>query len=211
LDVVVIGMVADVAGWPDQGSSEPVPVYLPVGHRHRSSALALFVRRAGDAGPLVEQVRTTLQRAVPDTGFLSVRTLEQEFHDRSAPPAFFSRVLGVLGFIVFSVAMGGLYGLMSYLATMRRREIGIRKALGARAITICRMLARETSPMLMAGVVIGTLGGLLVGSLFVRGDFRLFDPTAIAAVAGFLYTAGLIGAIAPYVPTIRALTDSLRD
>jgi predicted permease len=211
LEVVVIGVVPDVAPWRGRDAGEALTAYLPLAHRRPGSDLALLARHDGEAGPLAEAIRTTLQQAVPDTGFLAVRTLEQEFHERSAPPASLARVLGVLGLIVFVVAMGGLYGLMSYLATMRRREIGIRKALGARAVTICRMLARETSPMLMAGVVIGTLGGLLVGSLFVRGDFRLLDPTAIAAVAGFLYAAGLVGAIAPYVPTIRALTDSLRD
>ena len=211
LEVVVIGVVSDISAWPDQGSSDPAAVYLPLSHRNRGSRLALFARREGDAGPLAEAMRTTLQRAVPDTGFLSVRTLEQEFHERSAAPAFIPRVLGVLGLMVFVVAMGGLYGLMSYLATFRRREIGIRKALGARAMVLCRMLVRESSPMLLGGVGLGIAGGLLVGSLFVRGNFRLLDPVAIVTVASFLYAAGLAGAVAPYVPTIRAVTDRLRD
>jgi predicted permease len=211
LEVVVIGVVPDFAPRRGRDLDDLLAVYLPLAHRRPDSALALIARHDGDAGRLAEQIRTTLQRAVPDTGFLSVSTLEQEFHERWAPPASIPRVLGVLGLIVFVVAMGGLYGLMSYLAAMRRREIGIRKALGATAMTLCRMLARETSPMLLAGIVIGILGGLLVGTLFVRGDFRLLDPVAIVTVAGFLYAAGLVGAIAPYVPTIRALTDSLRD
>jgi putative ABC transport system permease protein len=114
--------------------------------------------------------------------------------------------------IVFVVAMGGLYGLMSYLATMRRREMGIRKALGATSMALCRMLVRESSSMLGAGVGLGLLGGLMIGSFFVRNsNFRLLDPVAIAGVAVFLYAAGLVGAMAPYVRTMREVTARLRD
>jgi hypothetical protein len=54
-----------------------------------------------------------------------------------------------------------------------------------------------------------TAGGLLVGSLFVRGNVRLLDPAAIATEGGFRFVAGLVGAIAPYVLTIRACDSSL--
>lgn len=209
----VIGVVTDVEVRPGRSVDEPRAVYLPLAHRNRRSNVALVARSVTDAGPLADQLRTSLQHAVPDTGFLSVRTLEQEFYERTAPPPSLPRVFGVLGFIVFAVAIGGLYGLMSYLAAMRRREMGIRKALGATTLALCRMLAHESSRMLIAGVVIGIVGGLFLGSLWIRpgSTFRLLDPVAIFSVAGFLYLAGLVGAIAPFVRTMRARTVSLKD
>ena len=124
-----------------------------------------------------------------------------------------ARILVVLGLIVFLVAMGGLYGLMSYLAAMRQREIGIRKALGATTAALCRMLAHESSRMLVTGIALGVLGGLCLGSFWVRPGttFRLIDPVAIATVGCGLYLAGLFGAIAPFVRTMREATVRLKD
>src|SRR5690606_25527461 len=100
-------------------------------------------------------------------GLLSVRTLQAELYERSAPPSFYPRVLTALGLLVFIVAMGGLYGLMSYLAVMRRREIGIRRALGATSLTLCRMLTHETSTVLLIGLGLGLVTAVAIGMLFV--------------------------------------------
>jgi ABC-type antimicrobial peptide transport system permease subunit len=187
-------------------------LYLPFTHRPAASGVAVVTLGEGDADRRLDLFRSSLQRAFPDTGFRSVRTMRQEIVERSAAPASMGRVIGLLGLIVFVVAMGGLYGLMSYLATMRRREMGIRKALGATSGALCRMLVRESSPMLGAGVGLGVVAGLMIGSLFVRSpNFRLLDPVAIGGVATFLYAAGLVGAIAPYLRTLREVTARLRD
>jgi len=221
LDVLVIGVVADAAGLSGARESTPEDVYLPFAHRPNdvgvalrpnTSSLALVTIGDGDADRRLDLFRSVLQQAFPDTGFVSIRTLRQEIAQRSAAPVSIGRVIGVLGLIVFIVAMGGLYGLMSYLATMRRREIGIRKALGATSAALCKMLVRESAPMLGAGVGLGLIAGLMIGSLFVRSpNFRLLDPVAIAGVAVFLYAAGLVGAIAPYVRTLREVGARLRD
>ena len=220
LEALVIGVVADSPGTPSVRETRQ-DVYLPFTHspddgplaRHSdTSRAALVILGDGDANHRLDLFRSSLQRAFPDTGFVSVRTLRQEILERSRPPASTARVIGLLGLIVFVVAMGGLYGLMSYLATMRRREMGIRRALGASGMALARMLVRESSPMLGAGIGLGLLGGLMIGSFFVRSpNFRLLDPVAIAGVAVFLYAAGLVGATAPYVRTVRQAALRLRD
>jgi predicted permease len=211
MEAVVIGVVSDVEARSESVTDEPRDVYLPFAHTPDRSPTALFVRGDEDAGALAERLREPLQQALPATGFLAVKSLAQDLADRAAPPPFVPRVIGVLGAIVFVVAVGGLYGLTSYLATMRGREMGIRKALGATTMRLCGMLAREHSFMLLSGVVIGIIGGLFAGSYFLTPgtSFRLFDPVAITSVAGFLYVAGLICAIAPFVPAMFERTVRL--
>ena len=221
LEILVIGVVTDSPWRSGARATRREDVYLPFAHRPDDlafsrrldiSGAALITLGDGDADRRLDLFRSSLQRAFPDTGFVSVRTTRQEMAERLAPPTPIARVVGVLGLIVFVVAMGGLYGLMSYLATMRRREMGIRKALGATSMALCRMLVRESTPMLGAGVGIGLLGGLMIGSFFVRSsNFRLLDPVAIAGVAAFLYAVGLVGATAPYLRTLREVTARLRD
>ena len=96
-----------------------------------------------------------LRDALPDVAFLSVRSVYRDLQERDAPGRALSEVLWVLGLIVFTVAMGGLCGLMAYSAASRRREFGIRKALGATTPLLCRMLARENSRVLLGGVGLG--------------------------------------------------------
>ena len=213
LELVVIGEAADVESDGLRRGPETPDVYLPLSHRDERSRVGLLASGVRGNAPLGQLLEASLQRALPETALLSVRSLEQELYERFAPPPFIPRILAVLGLIVFVVAIGGLYGLMSYLATARRREIGIRKALGATTAMLCRMLAGESSRILVAGVAIGILGGLFLGALFLSRveAFRLFDPVAIFAVAGALYVAGLIGAIAPFVRAMRDRTVQLRN
>ena len=212
LEVVVIGVVADAVDSTDERAPGLGEIFLPFTQRPPTSGLALAAVVEGDAERRLESFRSTLQRAFPDTGLVSVRTMRQEILQKSQPPPGLVGIIGLLGSIVFVVAMGGLYGLMSYLATMRRREIGIRKALGATGMTLSRMLVRESSPTLGAGIGIGLLVGLTLTSLFVRDmTFRMLDPVAIGGVGAFLYTAGLLGAIAPYTGALRERHVHLKD
>jgi ABC-type antimicrobial peptide transport system permease subunit len=119
----------------------------------------------------------------------------------------------VFGLIVFTVAMGGLYGLMAYLAVMRQREFGIRKALGATMVLLCWMLARETSKTLLVGVTLGIGGGVMIGVFLSRPgmNLRLFDPVALFGVASGLYLSGLVGAVLPYLKGMYASSVRLSE
>ena len=210
-ELTVIGEVEDVAfreSWSDTGD-----VYVPLSQRS-GGVLGLVVHVDPARGRAIppDVLESSLQRAFPDVGLTSVRTLDAELHERSAPSSFIPRVLGALGLLVFIVAMGGLYGLMSYLAVMRRREMGIRRALGATSLTLCRMLTRETSTVLLIGLGLGLVTAVAIGMLFVteHTPFRPFDPVAIATVIPTLYVAGLIAAVVPFIPAMRARTLDLQ-
>ncbi len=214
LEALVIGVVSDgevESGSHDRGA-EPRDVYLPITFRPRGKSVALLMRADHDAGVLADRLRLSLQQALPDVGFLSIQSLAQNLYERHAPPPYLTRIFWTLGLLVFAVAIGGLYALMSYLAAMRRREFGVRKALGATTATLCRMLVRESSRVLVPGALVGIAGGLLLGSFLVgHTTFRLVDPAAIVAVAGFIYVTGLACAIAPFVRTMLERNVALRE
>jgi predicted permease len=110
---------------------------------------------------------------------------------------------GFFGALAALLAMVGLYGVMSYMITRRRSEIGIRVALGANRGQVVLMVMREATRMLVVGVVVGTMLSLIAG----RGAESLLfglkphDPLTIAASV-FLLAA--IAGLASFVPARRA-------
>lgn len=209
---VVIGVTTDIP--PTSGERlEPRDIYLPVAHRPSWQSVGIVARASDDGVQLAARVRDAYRAQLPDTGFLHVRSMRQDLDDRLSAASFWARTYGVLGLLVAIVAMGGLYGLSAHLAILRRREIGIRKALGATTTMLCRMLHHEHSRMLARGVGIGCAGGLFLASLLLRyfRTLQLWDPASLVLVAGTLYLAGLIGALAPFVGTMRDATVSLKD
>lgn len=212
IDALVIGIVADAELDPGSQRTEPLDVYLPMAFRPEHTTVALLARADQDATVLAERLRTTLQQALPDTAFLSIQSLAQDRYERYAPPSDLIRILSALGALVFVVAIGGLYGLTSYLATMRRREVSVRKALGATTARLCFMLARESSRVLLPGAGIGIALGLCFGSFLVGNTtFRLIDPVAIGSVTGFIYLTGLTCTLAPYLRAMLERNVGLRE
>jgi ABC-type antimicrobial peptide transport system permease subunit len=97
----------------------------------------------------------------------------------------------------------GLYGVMSYMVSRRRVEIGIRMALGADPRNVVRMVLNESGLLLLAGIVLGA--GLAVGASRWAASLLYgldpWDPTSLALAAGAL---GLVSLLAAWIPARRA-------
>jgi hypothetical protein len=213
-DFVVIGEVSNAAADDaNLAGYSPRDVYLPFEHLPTSSRIGLLLRSARPADMTADYLAASLQSALPDVAFLSIASLDRDRQERNRPDTALSGLLWVLGAIVFVVAMGGLYGLMAYLAAMRQREFGIRKALGATLPLLCRMLAKETSRVVAPGIALGIVFGVMLGLLFTRRNvpLHLLDPMAIVLVPAGLYVSGVIGAILPYLRSIRSVNVRLRE
>ena len=110
---------------------------------------------------------------------------------------------GFFGLLAALLGMLGLYGVVSYIVTQRRNEIGIRVALGASRAQVVRMVMREAGWMLAVGVAIGAALSLASGR---AAESLLFgikpdDPLTLATAAGLL---AIIGALASFLPAHRA-------
>ena len=118
------------------------------------------------------------------------------------------------GALAALIATIGLYGVMSYTVARRRNEIGIRMALGADRRDVVRMVMREASLLLAAGVVVGTALAVAAARTAATLLFGLHpgDPATLAMAAGGL---GAIAMLASYLPALRAArlepTEALRE
>ncbi len=105
-------------------------------------------------------------------------------------------------------AVAGIYGLMAYLAALRRREIAIRMALGATGVNIVQLMTRETLVVVLAGIVIGLAASRAFASVLQPMLFNTSATSPVTAlvtatvvlVATFVATAGPIGRVAKLAP-----------
>jgi putative ABC transport system permease protein len=111
---------------------------------------------------------------------------------------------GAMGFLGFAIALVGIYGIVSYGASQRTREIGIRMALGAAPRTILLVILRQGVLLVLAGMAVGLLGAGALTRVLQRflPHVSGADPLTFAASAAFI---GLIALLACYLPAHRAV------
>lgn len=204
-EIVGIARNASYTAW---GEPPQNCVYLPLRQSY-SDAMNLVVRSERDPGQILNAVRGEIQGAAPQIligGPLSGR----EIIDRGLFQARLGvGLLSAFGFLALGLAGIGLYGVMAYSVTQRRREIGLRMALGAAAFGVLRMVLTQGLLLVIAGVTIGLCGALVVGRLLRSMLFGVSetDPVTVLAAATILFLAALL---ATFLPARRASrTDPL--
>jgi hypothetical protein len=168
----------------------------------RSPAFMIRSTRAASAS-LVQEVGRAVWSVNGDLPLASVRT-QREVYDKSLARTSFALVmLAIAGSMALLLGVAGIYGVISFAVAQRRREIGIRVAVGARPAQVTQMFLRQGLLLALSGAFIGLIGAAalmrLMGSLLFGVSAR--DPLTFGGVA-----IGLIGAalLACYVPAARA-------
>ena len=199
--LTIVGIVGEVKyrGLPDNPTRDP-DLYFPF--QDRNQQISLVIRSAVDASSLVAPVRQVIRDINPNIPVFSVATLQDMVADQTAQSRFITWLMGGFGGVALLLAAVGIYGVMSYLVLQRRREVGIRMALGATPREIVRLVVSGGAVLIALGVVIGTVAALLLqtvaATMFYGVTVR--DGASLIAI-GLL---ALVGLAACYVPAIRA-------
>ena len=148
----VVGVVADSR---ERGPMSPVQPTLYVAHaQFPVGAVAVAIRTAG-GGPGVPALRAALADLDPDVPMFRVRTMAQLASSTVAQPRLLMLLMSVFGVAAIGVAAMGLYGVLAQAVEARRKEIGIRRAIGATVGDVVRMIARDTMQLVVAGLGLG--------------------------------------------------------
>jgi putative ABC transport system permease protein len=152
---------------------------------------------------LVPQIRAALASIDPELPLYSVETMkdriDESLIDRRTP-----MVLAVLfGAVALFLAAIGLYGVLAYQVAQRRKEIGIRMALGSEPRLIFGLVLREGVTVVLAGLAIGAGGAFALRRTMQTQLYEIgaLDPTVFVLVAAVL---GGVAALASYLPARRA-------
>jgi len=180
----VIGVTSDVANT-DRTEVPPARVWLPLDANARRFA---YVVRATEPAALSGQVRTVVATQALAVPIEYLTTFDAALAEAASSDYV---VIGMLaGFAVLALVLAstGLFGVVSYAVAQRTAEFGTRMALGARAVDVVRLVARESAVMLAIGLAIGLGGGIGVASTMNSVLFGLSpaDPLTLGAVVALL-------------------------
>lgn len=189
--------------WMDADENEdPEGVYVPLAQA-APTEVSLAVRVRGDPSAFAEPIRRLVAELLPGVPLTDVRTMPQLIRDRTQTYRRNGPLFIWLGTAALILAVGGLYMVVSYLATIRMDELGIRAALGA---TRQRLVSRAVLwgvPSLAAGIPAGLALGLWLTRGFQRFMFEVDPWSPGVAAAGYLVLA-VTAAAASLVPALRA-------
>jgi putative ABC transport system permease protein len=166
--------------------------------------LSFVVRTDGDPHALIPQVRAAATRADSGAGIDSIAPLEDLMSEALAAPRFYAALLGVFAGVAALLAAIGVYGVLAFLVQHRRREFGVRLALGASPSSVLWGVLRGAIALSMVGVAVGISGAaaasrLLSGMLF--GITALDRWTYVVVAATFT----VVAVFACYIPARRAI------
>ena len=112
-------------------------------------------------------------------------------------------LLGVFGFLALGLASIGLYGIMAYAANQRRREIGIRMALGAGQSSVLSLILRQGMTLVISGVGLGLILSVLLGRALSKFPYGV-GPGDLPSLAGASLVLLFVAMVACYLPARRA-------
>jgi predicted permease len=178
--------------------------YVPIAQQYKSLR-ALQVRTAGDPASLAPLVAREIRALDPDLPMFDVITMERMIQGPNGffllrMGALFGGALGIMGLVL---ALVGVYGVVSYAASQRTQEIGVRMALGAGRSEIVRLVLGRGLVLIAIGVGVGLVAALAVSRLLTNFLFGV-SPVDPATFIGVPLVLGVMALAASYVPAFRA-------
>lgn len=175
-----------------RGTQRP-EMYVPLEQSAENARMILGIRpRAGSTVPIAT-IRNVLLRNAPDLDYVDIRPLQRVIDPAERPWRLGAMMFCALGAVAAMVAGIGLFSVVGYLVAQRRREIGIRLALGAQSSSVLRLMMSSGLRVALAGEAIGVVVALAFGRFLDPLLFKTsaHDPLTIggAAVAMFLIAA----------------------
>ena len=199
--IEIVGVVRD-AKYNSVRDDAPATMYVPY-TQSAVGGMAFEVRTAGEPTSAVGAIREAVRQVDPNVPLMNVSTQMEQIEARFSQERLFAQAYALFGGLALLVAAVGLFGVMSYSVARRINEIGVRMALGAQRFDVVRMIMRESSVLVGAGVVIGIGAALASGRLVATLLFGL-QPSDTGTIALAVAVLLAVSALAGYLPARRA-------
>ena len=197
----IVGVVK-TSNYSTLGEAPQPCLYLPMRQNPGTDAI-LYVRTTRDPALVLESVQSQIRDTDPKVEITDIRTGAKIMDQVLWNARMVLGMLGVFGLLALALASVGLYGILAYTVSGRRREIGVRMALGASRASVLRLVLRQGMMLVFIGAGIGLVLALFIGRAFSRMLFGLSpaDPLSLAGAAAALI---LVAMVACYLPAQAA-------
>jgi putative ABC transport system permease protein len=200
----VIGVVRDIRNTSLRDETEPA-IYFATG-QFPARKMNLVVRGRGDPAQLTAIIRDEVRHLDPTLPLGDVKPMSRVLAAVVDPPRFVMMLMSAFAILALTLAAVGIYGMLSYGVSHRRREFGIRLALGARPAGVMRLILREGLTLVVAGCTIG-IAGMFVAGRSLSGFLFEVKPWDAATLAVVLAVVVAVATLACLVPGRRASAE----
>jgi predicted permease len=195
----IVGVVADEK-FHGLAESSPIGAYTPLSQTPSANgAGVLLVRTTGNPSSLATTVTSVIHQIDPGLAVFAVEPLHDTMTRSIGQRRFTMLLLALFAFVALLLAAIGIHGVLSYGVSQRRREIGIRMALGARRPDLVALVVRQGLILTLIGLVVGFLGAIAFTRLLSTQLFGITagDPLTLGAVAVLLALVALAATVSP--------------
>ncbi|MEJ2335669.1 MAG: ABC transporter permease [Gemmatimonadales bacterium] len=198
----VVGVAANTGVSGTSTTAQRPMVYFPV-YQNDDRALGYLVESDMPPESLSEAVRAEVKAVDPDIPAYSIRPLTDIVDESLGGDTIMAKIMSAVAAIALVLALAGVYGVMGYSVAQRRRELGIRMALGAQDGDVVRMILRQGTILAVIGTAfgVGLAFGVARGVSFFLYGVSAFEPATYGIMAAALLIAALV---ATFFPARRA-------
>jgi putative ABC transport system permease protein len=208
----VVGIVPDVRAY-DLESSEPdymkgtayVP-YTPLAtleDGRMPAEMTIAVRTNSDDSEAGHMLRNTLVAASPNIPISEVKTMKAVVSDAASTPASTTLLFVLFAGVALVLGMVGIYGVLAFLVSRRKREMGVRMALGAQRSDVLLLILKEGARFALIGIALGLTGAFLLARVLASELYGI-SPTDSITYASVAVLVALVTMAACYIPARRA-------
>jgi predicted permease len=210
--IEVVGIVPDLIT--NVSALEPLVLYMPMAQRGPNTSRRLVLRANGDPSVAIREVLTTLKHLDPVITAPALSTIDDQFRRQMGSQRFGAAVMGALGIVATILTLLGTYVLAQSMTVIRKREMGIRAALGATRRQLSASVLRESVVLVGSGLMVG-LGLARLGVGMIRSflfQVQPLDLLTLASVAVMMLVLALVVSLHPAINATRVdLATLLKD
>jgi predicted permease len=201
-DMEIIGVVKNIK-YENLRDDIPAQAFVPYYGSHFMGSMTVYLRTAVDPNQSMPAVRAKIRELDSNLPIYDMRTTEVQINNSLTTERMIASLSTVFGFLATLLAAIGLYGVMAYTVAQRKREIGIRMALGADRKRVIWLVMSDVLLLVAIGIGVGVPASLALMRIVRSQLFGLtaHDPLTLAlAIAGL----ALVACAAGYIPALRA-------
>ncbi|HEX6823672.1 MAG TPA: ABC transporter permease [Candidatus Sulfotelmatobacter sp.] len=209
----VVGVINDVRAYDLQHNTPEFmrgTIYVPYGPKATleggrvPAEMTMVVQTGADEGQVSAMLHRTVAGLSADVPVTEVKTMRSVISEAVATPASTTFLFSSFAGVALILGIVGIYGVLSFLVSKRRKEIGLRMALGARRSDILLLVMKEGATFAIVGIALGAAGATLLAKLLATQLYGV-SPMDTVTYAGVAALVSLVTMGACYVPARRAL------
>jgi predicted permease len=213
MPIEIVGLVKDTKAWAIREDTRP-QIFFPYLQATQIEGVTVYVRTDGAPDAVMQSIRRSLLEVDPQLAINRVSTLDERVETSVTNERLIASLSATLSTMATLLSLVGLYGVMAYMVTRRTREIGIRMALGARAVQVAGGVLREAGGLVAIGLALGFGAAWWLGR-FVQSQLYNVTPADAWTIVLAALALGAAAGIASVLPARRAARVSpmaaLRD